>query len=156
MNDRRANIYRVEKSIAGATLRLMDGNGEILNRKIAWIGMAIGAGLGMLLGLWSFDGPAAVPAFLGEYDSTARRLMRLGHIAFFGLGFVNLFVARELPLLEPRRRKWAGFAMNFGNLGLPLTLVAASMVPPVKYAMALPATAVFLALVLVAQGVRHG
>ena len=127
----------------GAKLRSM-------NRKVAWTGMAIGAALGMVLGLWSFDGPLPAP---WAYDDTARRLMRLGHIAFFGLGFVNLLLARELSALSPRVRRVAGGAMNAGNLGLPLTLVAASLFAPVKYAMALPASAVLLALVLVAWGV---
>ncbi|MHC4409829.1 MAG: hypothetical protein ACYS0E_03695 [Planctomycetota bacterium] len=133
----------------------MTPNGTITNRRVAWTGMAVGAALGMILGLWSFDGPAAVPGFLGAYDDTARRLMRLGHIAFFGLGFINLLLARELPSLPKRVRRIAGRAMNIGNLGLPLTLVIASMVPPIKYLMPIPASAVLLALVLVAHGVRH-
>ncbi|MHC4940637.1 MAG: hypothetical protein ACYTHK_16980 [Planctomycetota bacterium] len=137
------------------TMKVMKPDGAILNRKVAWTGMAIGAGLGMLLGLWSFDGPFPVPGFLGEYDETARRLMRLGHIAFFGLGFINLLLAHELGALPERTRRLAGAAMNVGNLGLPLTLVVASIVAPVKYLMAIPASAVLLALVLVAHGVRH-
>jgi hypothetical protein len=146
----------LEESKPGAILRWMDANGALLNRRIAWSGMALGAALGMALGLWSFDGPFPVPAFLGDYDATARRLMRLGHIAFFGLGFVNLLLARELPGLAPKARRIAGAAMNVGNLGLPLTLVAAAFLAPVKYAMALPASAVLLALVVVAVGVRRG
>ena len=137
------------------TMKVMKPNGALLNRRVAWTGMAIGAALGMLLGLWSFDGPFPVPGFLGEYDETARRLMRLGHIAFFGLGFINLLLARELDALPERTRRLAGTAMNVGNLGLPLTLVVASIVAPVKYLMAIPASAVLLALVLVAHGVRH-
>jgi len=146
---------RIEESKGRAILQEMDANGALANRRIAWTGMAIGAALGMTLGLWSFDGPLGVPAFLGDYDETARRLMRLGHIAFFGLGFVNLLLARELPGLAPRARRVAGAAMNFGNLGLPLTLVAASIWAPIKFAMPLPASAVLLALVVVAAGVRH-
>ena len=136
-------------------MRLMNANGVLLNRRVAWSGMAVGAALGMLLGLWSFNGPVPVPEFLGAYDDNARRLMRLGHIAFFGLGFINLLLARELPALPERMRRIAGLSMNVGNLGLPLTLVAASIFEPIKYAMALPASAVLLALILVASGVRH-
>lgn len=132
----------------------MSGYSAIRNRRVAWAGMAVGAALGMVLGLWSFDGPLPVPAFLGDYGSTARRLMRLGHIAFFGLGFINLLLARELPALPARTRRLAGASMNFGNLGLPLTLLVASAIPPVKYLMVLPAGAVLLALILVAHGVR--
>lgn len=127
------------------------------NREVAWWSLALGAATGLLLGLWSFDGPFPTPAFLGAYDETARRLARLGHIAFFGLGFINLFLAAELPrlALTDRVRRLAARAMNFGNLGLPITLFAASAYAPLKYAMSIPATSVLLALVLTAYGVRH-
>ena len=58
------------------------------NRAIGWSSLLTGVLLGLLLGMWSFDGPLAVPALLGDYDETPRRLLRLGHIAFFGLGFM--------------------------------------------------------------------
>lgn len=127
------------------------------NRRVAWISMAVGAATGMILGLWSFDGPFGVPAFLGDYDATARRLVRLGHIACFGLAFINLLLARELPALElpPRLRGMASRTMNFGNVALPLTLFVAAVVPPAKYLMPLPAASILIALVLTARGVRH-
>ena len=150
-----AKSNRLEESKPDRKLNVMRDT-TLANRRIAWAGMAFGAALGMVLGLWSFDGPLPVPAFLGEYGSTARRLMRLGHIAFFGLGFVNLLLARELPALRARTRRVAGAAMNFGNLGLPLTLLVASALPAAKYLLPLPAGAVLLALLLVAIGVRDG
>ena len=67
-----------------------------LNRIIAWTGMACGAALGLIMGLWSFDGPVAPPNFIGDYTDTARRLLRLGHIACFGIGILNLLLVREL------------------------------------------------------------
>ena len=69
------------------------------NRVVGWASLAVGAGTGLILGLWSFDGPFAVPAWLGAYGDVSRRLARLGHIAFFGLGILNLLLARELPAL---------------------------------------------------------
>ena len=126
------------------------------NRLIGWTSLALGAGTGLVMGLWSFDGPLTVPAWLGGYGDTSRRLARLGHIAFFGLGILNLLLARELPRLTAGARRLAGPAMNFGNVFLPLTLIAAAAWHPLKYAMPLPATAVFLALVVAAWGVRGG
>ena len=125
------------------------------NRIIGWMSLALGAGTGMVMGLWSFDGPVATPSWLGDYGETSRRLVRLGHIAFFGLGILNLLLARELPRLSlggPARRT-AARAMNFGNVFLPLTLFAAAGYHPLKYAMTLPVSAVFLALVLTVWGV---
>jgi len=155
--NQRDNNKSLDESTVAYTMGVMGATRKFSNREVAWWSLALGAATGLLLGLWSFDGPVATPAFLGAYDDTARRLARLGHIAWFGLGFINLFVARELPRLglTERGRRLAAGAMNFGNLGLPITLFAAAAFAPLKYAMALPATAVLLALVLTAYGVRH-
>ena len=61
--------------------------------------VGIGAGSGLIMGLWSFAGPFTSPALLGDYADVSRRLARLGHIAFFGLGILNILLARELPTL---------------------------------------------------------
>jgi hypothetical protein len=128
------------------------------NRRIGWVSTCLGAGSGLILGLWSFDGPFAVPAWLGEYDQTARRLARLGHIAFFGLGILNILMAGELRRIRlgPWGRRVASWAMNFGNVFLPLTLFAAAAYRPFKYCMSAPALAVFVALVVTAYGVCSG
>lgn len=133
----------------------MDTDEFARNRQIAWAGMAVGAALGMVMGLWSFNGPMLAPSFLGDYDSTARRLARLGHIACFGLGFINLLLARELPSLSPRSRRVAGWAMNAGNIGLPAVLLLASGWEPIKFLLPVPAACVLVALTLTAKGVRH-
>ncbi len=108
------------------------------------------------MGLWSFDGPAAIPAWLGDYGDVSRRLARLGHIACFGLGIINIVLSRELPRLSLGRgaRRTASLAMNFGNVLLPLSLFAAAAYHPLKYIMAIPASSVFLALAIAAFGVR--
>lgn len=126
------------------------------NLAIGWASVALGALTGLVLGLWSFDGPVAVPPWLGEYGDTARRLARLGHIAFFGLGILSLLLARDLPRLAAWARPVASRAMAFGNVLLPLTLFAAAAWRPAKYALPVPATAVLVALAAAAAGVRGG
>jgi hypothetical protein len=125
------------------------------NRRVGWVSACVGIASGLVMGLWSFDGPFPVPSWLGEYDQTSRRLARLGHIAFLGLGILNILVARELCRLTLGRtvRRTASLAMNFGNIFLPLTLFAAAAYRPLKYAMGAPAVAVFVALVVTAWGV---
>jgi len=109
---------------------------------------------GLVMGLWSFDGPLSVPAWLGDYDDTSRRLARLGHIAFIGLGILNILLARELPAVVPAaRRRLASVAMNAGNVLMPITLFAAAAYRPAKYALAIPSLLVFVALTLVAWSV---
>jgi hypothetical protein len=126
------------------------------NRLIGWSSAALGAATGLILGLWSFDGPVAVPAWLGDYSETSRRLARLGHIAWFGLGILNLILARQLPelALSLKAKRIASMAMNFGNIFLPLTLFAAAIHRPLKYLMPWPALAVLAALLLAACGSR--
>jgi hypothetical protein len=124
------------------------------NRTIGWASLAVSAGTGLVLGLWSFDGPMDAPAWLGGYTETSRRLTRLGHIAWFGLGILNLLLARELPRsgLGLRGRRTASVSMNFGNVFLPLVLFAASAWRPLKYLLPIPAASVFVALVIAARG----
>jgi hypothetical protein len=128
------------------------------NRQIGWVSTAVGAVTGLVMGLWSFDGPVAVPGFLGEYADTARRLARLGHIAFFGLGILNVLVGWELRrgALTLGAARLASHAMNFGNIGLPLALFAAAAYRPMKYLLPVPAIAVTVALVVVANAVVRG
>ena len=115
---------------------------------IGWTSLAFGAASGLLMGLWSFGGPVPVPDWLGDYGDLPRRLLRLGHIAFFGLGILNIMVARHIARsrLRPGWRRAALICMSFGNVLLPLTLVAASVHEPLKYLTGAPAITVTAAL----------
>ncbi len=120
------------------------------NLMVAWMSLALGAATGMVLGLWSFDGPFPAPGSLEAYDSLSRRFMRLGHIAFFGLGILNILLAHHLCGLRVSLES-AGIglaAMNFGNVFLPLTLFAAGVFEPLKYLTLPPAIAVTTALAI--------
>ena len=128
------------------------------NRIVAWTGMACGAALGLIMGLWSFDGPVAPPNFIGDYTDTPRRLLRLGHIACFGIGILNLLLVQALLNAKdsPRVASYAAQAMNFGNIFLPLVLVIAAVYAPAKYLLPFPALSVFAALCLAAYVVAAG
>jgi hypothetical protein len=78
----------------------------------------------------------------------------LGHIAFFGLGILNLLLVQNLPTFSMGRRATRAVlgCMNFGNVFLPLTLIAAAAFHPLKYLMPFPALSVFVALCLAAGG----
>ena len=56
-----------------------------LNLILAWLWILLGFATGMVLGMF-FHGEN----WLGGYGSFKRRMYRLGHISFFGLGVVNL------------------------------------------------------------------
>ncbi|UCD19257.1 MAG: hypothetical protein JSU64_07520 [candidate division WOR-3 bacterium] len=57
---------------------------ETVNLFAAWIGMLIGAVVGAFSGLFFHR-----QEWFGGYDSWQRRMLRLGHISFFGIAFIN-------------------------------------------------------------------
>jgi hypothetical protein len=57
----------------------------LINIYAAWIGFLLGACSGFVPGLFFHR-----EDWLGGYNSWTRRLLRLGHISFFGIGFLNL------------------------------------------------------------------
>ncbi len=126
-----------------------------LNRTVAWASLLLGAVSGLVLGLWSFGGPVDVPTWLGDYGDISRRLARLSHISLFGLGILNLLVARELPhcALQEHAKTIGSISMNFGNVFLPSTLLAAAIYQPMKYGLGVSALSVALALSITAYGV---
>lgn len=127
------------------------------NRAIGFSSLLVGVLSGMILGLWSFGGPLPVPEVIGTYDALARRFLRLGHIAFFGLGIINLAIAghsRSLGFTRTRQN-WALTLMNLGNLGLPPLLVAAAFVPGLLYLMPFPVACVLAALILTCMQAWH-
>lgn len=64
------------------------------NLVAAWVGFLLGSLAGLTTGLF-FHGET----WLGGYGSWRRRMIRLGHIAFFGLGFLNLGFAHTVQAL---------------------------------------------------------
>ncbi len=61
---------------------------EHVNVAAAWLSMAAGAVWGALMGICFHNAD-----WLGGYASFQRRLLRLGHVACFGLAFINLAFA---------------------------------------------------------------
>jgi hypothetical protein len=67
-----------------------------INIYAAWIGFLLGCVAGAVTGLFFHD-----KDWLGGYGSWPRRMIRLGHISFFGIGLLNVaagLTARALGL----------------------------------------------------------
>lgn len=89
---------------------------EMNNLLVGWIGMAAGVLSGAAIGLFFHK-----DKWLGGYGSFQRRMLRLGHIAFFGIGFLNILF--ELTLAESSLGPLAiasGWALAATNLIMPL------------------------------------
>ena len=91
----------------------------IINIYTAWIGFLLGCISGAIPGLFFHN-----KEWLGGYTSWRRRLIRLGHISFFGIGFLNLSCALTARALEID-----------SNLTLPsiLLIIGAITMPTVCY-----------------------
>ena len=66
---------------------------EIINFYAAWIGIALGFVAGAVIGIFFHD-----DYWAGGYVSWQRRMIRLGHISFFGLAFINLSFAFSVKI----------------------------------------------------------
>jgi len=61
----------------------------------AWIGIALGFISGAIIGLFFHK-----EEWMGGYNSWERRIVRLGHISFFGLAFINFMYALSNTYLK--------------------------------------------------------
>ena len=90
-----------------------------INIHAAWAGFLLGCLAGATSGLFFHNGD-----WLGGYTSWPRRMTRLGHIAFFGLGLINLAFALTAKAL--------GIVNGLAVVSVLLIIAAATM-PAVCY-----------------------
>jgi len=91
-----------------------------LNLALAWLWILLGFASGFVLGLFFHRDD-----WLGGYGSFQRRLYRLGHIAFFGTGFVNFAFWLTASRLAPGGTTLAvaSWAFAAGAVTMPLCCV---------------------------------
>jgi hypothetical protein len=89
----------------------------IINFLIGWIGMLAGAVSGSVIGLYFHQ-----DEWLGGYASFPRRMVRLGHISFFGLGILNILFALTLTVvsLDAIVARIASWGFIVGAVTMPL------------------------------------
>lgn len=101
-----------------------------VNLLMAWAWLLCGFGSGALLGL-----RFAHENWLGGYASFRRRMYRLGHISFFGLGFVNLafyITVNAVSDPSPTPLNVASCAFIIGALTMPVSCVVMAHHPKAK------------------------
>ncbi len=107
----------------------------LLNLQVAWAWMVLGFLSGMILGI-NFHRED----WLGGYGSFQRRLYRLGHISFFGLGTVNLMFYLTVENLAHRGGAvgWSGWAFILGAVTMPICCFATAHQPRLRTLFAIP------------------
>ncbi len=105
------------------------------NLFLAWLWILLGFVSGMVLGLF-FHGEN----WLGGYGSFKRRMYRLGHISFFGLGAVNLLFCLTVQYfsLQGALLHFASLAFMVGAIAMPLCCLVMAHFPKARMLFAVP------------------
>jgi len=114
-----------------------------------WLGILAGVMFGAVIGLFFHD-----ENWLGGYASFPRRLVRLAHVAFFGLGFLNLAfaaTARDLALPDADYRI-ASWALIAGAIAMPACCLAAAWRKPLRHLFPIPVACVLAGLLAILIG----
>ncbi len=85
-----------------------------INLIAGWASMVAGALSGAGLGLFFHQ-----DQWLGGYQSFRRRLLRLGHIAFFGLGILNVLFALSVAAAPIAHARFASVAFVVAVIAMP-------------------------------------
>ena len=112
------------------------------NIVFAWGWILAGFLSGMVLGLFFHH-----EHWLGGYGSWMRRMYRLGHISFFGLGFANLVfwvTARLLPV-APASLNVASGAFLIGGVTMPVCCALAAHFRAARHLFAVPVLSLLVA-----------
>jgi hypothetical protein len=104
-----------------------------------WAGMLAGGLSGAAIGLFFHD-----ERWMGGYGSFRRRLTRLGHISFFGLGFLNLLFAftHHLAALPGSWGRVAAGALLVGAVTMPTCCFLSAWRKPFRHLFAVPVVGV--------------
>lgn len=105
------------------------------NLILAWLWILLGFSSGMVLGMFFHR-----ENWLGGYGSFKRRMYRLGHISFFGLGAVNLLFCLTVKnfLLDGPPVHFASLAFIVGAIAMPVCCLVMAHFPKAHLIFAVP------------------
>ena len=127
----------------------MTPHSAVLNLIAGWLGILAGVLSGAVLGLFFHRDD-----WMGGYGSYRRRLARLGHIAFFGLGFMNLIyaaTAAQLPLTG-QDLTIASWALILGAATMPPCCFLSAWRKPLRHLFPIPVLSVTTGLLAILIG----
>jgi hypothetical protein len=121
----------------------------LINEAFGWLWIVMGFVSGTLLGL-KFQ----QENWLGGYGSHRRRLIRLGHISFLGLGFLNILFVHSVGRLE-LSAQWitgASWALVIGGVSMPVCCALMAWKRECQPLFALPVTSLLIGGFLTLMG----
>ena len=115
-----------------------------LNLYAGWLGMLGGVLSGCVMGLWFHR-----PDWLGGYASFPRRLVRLGHISFFGIGRLNILFGLTVAQTQLRATPlhMASIGLIAGAVLMPAICFLAAWRERLRHLFVLPVAAVSIGII---------
>ena len=109
-----------------------------INLYAAWIGMLLGGIMGAIQGLFFHQ-----EEWLGGYGSWIRRMMRLGHISFFGIAFINIAFALTANVLGFEQDIYIpSILFIIGAVGMPLICYLSAFKKAFRHLLFIPALSI--------------
>ena len=107
---------------------------------VGWAAALLGAASGALIGLFFHE-----DTWAGGYSSFRRRMLRLGHISFFGIGFLN--VAYYAAFSQGGGSPIAGTLLIVGAVFMPTLCYLSAFKPAFRHLFFIPAGSILLATI---------
>jgi hypothetical protein len=115
-----------------------------INLYAAWIGILLGCLAGAAEGLFFWK-----EEWMGGYGSWERRMLRLGHISFFGIGFINLAFALSAQNLGVDKAVYlTSILFIIGLVGMPLICYLSAIKKAFRHLFFIPALSVIIGVAL--------
>lgn len=116
----------------------MEEEAVMIALRAGWAGFLGGVLSGAVIGLKFHD-----ESWLGGYASRKRRMVRLGHIAFFGIGMICLFYGLSLRAVtgEDPLATTGAWALAIALIGMPGTCFLSAWKPCFRHLFFIPVLA---------------
>ena len=134
--------------MSGPWLPLSPGEHVLLG----WTGVLLGVLSGAVIGLFFHR-----EAWMGGYGSFRRRLVRLGHIAFIGIGLLNAVYGLSLTsgVMQVAAARCASLGLIVAAVGMPGVCFATAWRERFRFLFAIPVLALLTVLIAILSSWRR-